>query len=143
MPLKGFYPFSLQRGGNLNPGIEAVCELASMGYRFTLNGEKIKAIYHGPGEPDPSQVRPLLEAVRAHKGEVLRRLAQKLPVPSPDHAMTCFKCGHFSPGQSPNPTQAWGQCHKWGKGRFGCAMACEAVMEGISPQAKEEHLGGC
>jgi hypothetical protein len=42
-------------------GIEAVCKLAHLGYRFTVNGESIKAKYEGPGEPDPAQVAPPAE----------------------------------------------------------------------------------
>ena len=38
-----------------NPGIEAVRKLAHMGYRFTVDGETIKAKYDGPGEPDPTR----------------------------------------------------------------------------------------
>jgi hypothetical protein len=122
----------------MNPGIDAVCELAHLGYRFTLNGEKIKATFHGPGKPNSSQVRPLLESVRAHKAEVLQHLAQKTQA-FPDRAITCFECGHFSPGKSPNPTQAWGQCHKYGKGRFGVAVACRAAMDGVSsPGARSD-----
>lgn len=55
----------------MNPGIEAVRKLAHMGYRFTVNGETIKAKYHGPGEPDSDTVNPLLEAVKANKPEAL------------------------------------------------------------------------
>jgi hypothetical protein len=51
----------------MNPGVEAVRTLASLGYKFTLAGETIKAKYHGPGEPDPGTVRPLLATVREHK----------------------------------------------------------------------------
>ena len=50
--------------------IEAVRTLANMGYRFTVNGESIKGKYEGPGEPDPAQVRPLLELVRQNKDAV-------------------------------------------------------------------------
>ena len=123
----------------MNPGIEAVCELAHLGYRFTLNGGNIKAKYHGPGEPDPSQVRPLLEAVKAHKVEDLRYLTQETQV-TKDRAITCFECGHFSPGKSPNPGQAWGWCHQRGRGRYGCALACAAVMEAIGPQANNSTV---
>ena len=42
----------------MNPGIEATLKLVHMGYRFTVNGEAIKARYEGPGDPVPSQVRP-------------------------------------------------------------------------------------
>lgn len=54
----------------MNPGIEATRRLAHLGYRFTVNGETIKARYEGPGDPDPGQVRPLLDLVRQHKEDV-------------------------------------------------------------------------
>ena len=60
----------------LNLGIEAVRKLVHMGYRFTVSGDTIKAIYRGQGDPDPHQVRPLLEVVKGHKSEVLHYLAQ-------------------------------------------------------------------
>jgi hypothetical protein len=56
---------------NQNPGIEAVRKLARLGYRFTVAGEVIKAKYQGPGKPDPAQVQPLLDKVKAHKPEVV------------------------------------------------------------------------
>jgi hypothetical protein len=64
---------------NQNPGIEAIRALAQMGYRFTLNGETIKAKYHGPGNPDPDTVRPLLAAVKAHKPEAIYFLKSYCP----------------------------------------------------------------
>ena len=63
----------------MSPGIEAVRKLAHLGYRFTVNGETIKAKYHGPGEPDPDTVRPLLETVKAHKPEALYFLKSYCP----------------------------------------------------------------
>lgn len=63
----------------MSPGIEAVRKLAHMGYRFTVNGETIKAKYHGPGEPDPATVRPLLDTVKAHKPEALYFLKSYCP----------------------------------------------------------------
>jgi hypothetical protein len=42
----------------MNPGIDATLRLAHLGYRFTVNGEAIKARYEGPGDPDPAQVPP-------------------------------------------------------------------------------------
>ena len=62
-----------------NPGIEAVRKLAHMGYRFTVNGETIKAKYEGPGKPDPDTVRPLLETVKAHKPEAIYFLKSYCP----------------------------------------------------------------
>ena len=62
-----------------NPGVEAVRTLTSLGYKFTLAGETIKAKYHGPGEPDPGTVRPLLAAVKAHKPEAIYFLKSYCP----------------------------------------------------------------
>ena len=63
----------------MNPGVEAVRTLASLGYKFTLAGETIKAKYHGPGEPDPGTVRPLLAAVKVHKPEAIYFLKSYCP----------------------------------------------------------------
>ena len=57
--------------GNLNPGVEALHNLAQMGYRAWVEEKKVRLRYEGPGNPDPNQVRPLLETVREHKDEVL------------------------------------------------------------------------
>ena len=62
-----------------HPGIEAVRELAHLGYRFTVNNETIKAKYYGPGEPDSAKVRPLLDLVRRHKEAVLYFLRSFCP----------------------------------------------------------------
>jgi hypothetical protein len=59
--------------------IEAVRKLAHMGYRFTVNGETIKAKYEGLGKPDPDMVRPLLETVKAHKPEAIYFLKSYCP----------------------------------------------------------------
>lgn len=100
-----------------NPGAEALRELADMGYRFTVNGETIKARYAGPGKPDPGQVRPLLARVKEHKAEAIGFLA-----------LTCADCPHFSAYPGLNPRQAWGRCLKRGRGRFGCATPCKAAL---------------
>lgn len=54
-----------------SPGIEAARRLAHMGYRFTVNGDTLKAKYHGPGKPDPAQVRPLMDTIKNHKPDVV------------------------------------------------------------------------
>jgi len=111
----------------MNPGIAAVWKLTEIGYRFTVNGETIKAKYTGQRGLDPVQVRPLLALVKEHKKEVLNFLAPKSK--APDRVLTCFECDHFRPATtSPNPAQAWGHCKKRNKGRYGVAMACEAVF---------------
>jgi hypothetical protein len=105
-----------------------VRRLASIGYRFTLTGRTIKAKYGGPGKPDPDQVQPLLALVKKHKEEAISYLAQKPE--AQERILTCYECGHFQPAiNSPNPTQAWGHCRKLDRGRYGVAMACDALME--------------
>ena len=53
--------------------------------------------------------------------------------------MTCYDCGHFHPAvNSPNPSQAWGCCGKRNKGRYGVAMACEALLQVESYPGKGE-----
>ena len=59
--------------------IQAVRKLAHMGYRFTVNRETIKGKYEGQGDPDPGQVRPLLDVVKAHKSEVVDFLNRSCP----------------------------------------------------------------
>lgn len=59
--------------------IEAVRMLAKIGYRFTVNGETIKAKYHGPGKPNPDTVRPLLETVKEHKPAAIYFLKSYCP----------------------------------------------------------------
>ncbi len=109
-----------------NPGIEAARKLANMGYRFTINGQTIKARFEGERNPAPSQVRPLLALVKEHKPEVLAYLSRPIP---PERILTCYECGHFLPAvNSPNPTQAWGHCGKRNKGRYGIRTACEAIL---------------
>ncbi|MBM4289756.1 MAG: hypothetical protein FJ135_16725, partial [Deltaproteobacteria bacterium] len=74
----------------MNPGIEAVRKLALMGYRFTVNGETIKAKFEGPGDPDPAQVRPLLALVKKYKPQVISYLAQRPQ--ATERVLTCYEC---------------------------------------------------
>jgi len=90
----------------MNPGIIAVRTLASLGYKFTLAGETITAKYHGPGEPDPGTVRPLLATVREHKPDVLAYLGKPA---APERILSCADCG-FHEYQGPNPAHGWGHC---------------------------------
>jgi len=122
----------------MNPGIDAVQKLTHLGYRFTVNGEIIKAKYEGPGAPDPAQVRPLLALVKEHKSVVMGFLARKLQ--TSERVLTCYECDHFQPAaDSPNPTQAWGHCGKLNKGRYGVAMACGAVLRGEGSSDYRHH----
>jgi hypothetical protein len=84
---------------NQNPGIEAVRTLANMGYRFEVNGENIKARYEGPGKPDPAQVRPLVDLMKAHKPDVVYFLKSYCPrcggccfVPDSEGESLCLAC---------------------------------------------------
>jgi hypothetical protein len=57
-------------------------KLISMGYKFELVGEKVRYQWQGQGTPNPAHVKPLLEAVKAHKPEVVGFLR-----------CYCLKCG--------------------------------------------------
>lgn len=106
-----------------NPGIEALLTLARIGYKFTLAGVTIKAKYHGPGEPDPGTVKPMLEAVREHKPEVLAYLSKPA---MPERILSCADCG-FHEYQGPNPAQGWGHCTFTGKWCYGLRPACSEM----------------
>ena len=75
----------------MNPGIEAARRLSYLGYRFTVNGDNIKARYEGPGDPDPAQVRPLVALVKKYKVEVIGYLAPK-PKGVPEKILSCSEC---------------------------------------------------
>lgn len=110
-----------------NPVIAAMRKLAHMGYRFTVNGEIIKAKYEAPGKPDPAEVRHLLALVKEYKEEAISYLARKPQ--APERILTCFECDHFRPAaNSPNPAHGWGRCEKRNKGRYGVAMGCEVLV---------------
>lgn len=105
------------------PGIDAVRTLARMGYRFTVDGETIKAKYHGPGEPDPGMVRPLLAMVREHKPDVLAYLSTPAPQ---ERILSCADCG-FHEYQGPNPAHSWGRCTLKKRGCYGLRPACSEI----------------
>jgi hypothetical protein len=50
----------------MKPGA-AIMKLTDIGYHFTLNGDKIRYDWQGPGEPDSSQVAPLFESIKANR----------------------------------------------------------------------------
>jgi hypothetical protein len=98
-----------------DPVIEAVRKLSHLGYRFTVIGETIKAKYHGPGEPDPDTVRPLLETVKVHKPEAIYFLKSYCP-----------RCGGVAscPDYEGNPL----------------CLACDwDELVGLFPGLKEKH----
>jgi hypothetical protein len=121
----------------MNPGIEAIRKLTAMGYRPHLEGESIRLRYEGPGDPDAGLVRPLIALVKEHKAEVMGYLARKPQVP-PERILTCGDCPHFEANYGPNPRQGWGRCLKRGRGRYGCATACEAVF--TQEEVSNAHL---
>jgi len=49
---------------------QVVMKLSRMGYRFELQGEKVRYEWQGNEDPDPSAVSPLLDLVRQHKDDV-------------------------------------------------------------------------
>lgn len=55
----------------MNPWIDVLDKLQSLGYIITLDGEKLKYAYHGKGNPSKDEISPLLEILMANKGEIL------------------------------------------------------------------------
>jgi hypothetical protein len=51
--------------------------LESIGYQATLEGDEIRLRYQREDVPDPTLVRPLLEAVKSHKSEAVGFLRAK------------------------------------------------------------------
>ena len=50
--------------------IDAVKELADLGYRLEVVKDKLRYRFVGRGTPDPERVFPLLEVVKNHKAKV-------------------------------------------------------------------------
>ena len=55
--------------------IDAVLELETLGYRFTLNGDSIKFTHQGI-RPDPAIVRPLLRTIKENRVDALEWLRE-------------------------------------------------------------------
>ncbi len=66
-----------------------------------------------------------------HRGEVdldaTPNTAPQTPAPG-ERVLACADCPQFQANSGPNPSQGWGRCLKRNKGRYGCAMACEAAL---------------
>jgi hypothetical protein len=105
--------------------IEAVRKLTDLGYRFELAGDRLRYRYDGPGKPDPNTVKPLLEAVKAHKPDVLAYLSKPA---MPERILTCADCG-FHQYSGPNPAHGWGLCTFNGKWCYGLRRACDECKE--------------
>lgn len=80
-------------------GLAAVQKLTAMGYRFQIDGNALRYEWQGPGKPDPDHVRPLLETIKEHKGEVLTFLRCHCPrcggvafCPDLDGKERCLAC---------------------------------------------------
>ena len=104
--------------------IEAVNKLSSLGYRFELAGDRLRYQYHGPGDPNPDTVRPLLETVKAHKPDVIAYLSKSA---QPERILTCFECPRHE-HDTVNPPEGWGRCTFKDKGCYGLRPACPEIQ---------------
>jgi hypothetical protein len=115
--------------------IEALRKLSRLGYRFELAGDRLRYHYHGPGKPDPDMVKPLLEAVKEHKPDVMAYLSKPAPT---ERILTCADC-NFHEYQGPNPAHGWGCCTFKEKGCYGLRPACEDVLLEMHPDVERKH----
>ena len=51
--------------------IDVLDRLRDIGYKVTASGDRLRCRWQGPGKPDPSVVRPLLDELRERKAEAL------------------------------------------------------------------------
>lgn len=51
--------------------LDAIDKLRSLGYSFTLKGERLIYTYQGKGNPSYDEITPLLEVLKAHKADIL------------------------------------------------------------------------
>jgi hypothetical protein len=109
----------------MSPGIEAVSKLSRLGFAFEVNGDRVRYRYQGPDIPDPAQVRPLLETVKAHKSDVLAYLSKPA---MPERILTCADCS-FHEYTGPNPAHGWGLCTYKDKGCYGLRRACSEYKD--------------
>ena len=109
----------------MNAGIQAIHKLAQLGYRAWVEGENIRLRYEGDGDPNPSQVAPLLALVKAHKDEVRRFMAVERPSPR-EHILTCFDCPMHEHDPI-NPPEGWGRCTLKNRGCYGLRAACSEI----------------
>lgn len=108
--------------------------LEAAGYRMTVNGDRIRLTFESAGEPEVEQVTPLLNALVAHKQEMLDFLRiqqdptwtvhveEGMPNGSeiwvedllPDHAenvASCYCCGQRQWWYKELGEQVCGVCH--------------------------------
>jgi hypothetical protein len=104
--------------------IEAMGKLSKLGFAFEVDGNRVRYRYQGPDNPDPAQVRPLLEVVKAHKPEVLAYL-NKLAYR--ECILTCFECP-LHEHDTVNPSQGWGRCTVKNRGCYGLRPACSEIQ---------------
>ena len=73
------------------PGVQAIHELAVMGYLPIVEDQDIRLHYEGTGKPDADKVTSLIKVIKAHK-EMVRQFLR----------IYCPRCGGvvFFPDQS-------------------------------------------
>ena len=56
----------------MNPWLDAIDKLRSLGYSIALDRGKLNYIYQGKGCPPQDEITSLLEVLKAHKAEILK-----------------------------------------------------------------------
>lgn len=55
----------------MTPWMDAIDKLRSFGYAVTLEEGKLRYAYQGKTNPSKDEITPLLDVLKAHKGEIL------------------------------------------------------------------------
>jgi hypothetical protein len=105
----------------------AVMEMARLGFRFRIEGEAVKVRWEGQDKPDPTQVAPLLEVLKANKEQVRNYLARTKVSSPPERVLTCFECPRHEHDPI-NPPEGWGRCTFKGKWCYGLRPACSEIQ---------------
>ena len=57
--------------------MEAIETLKTLGYEVTIEGNNLRLVYKGTGEPPKDKILPLLDELRANKENAINYLKQK------------------------------------------------------------------
>ena len=113
--------------------ISTLTRLRTLGYTLSLDGDSIKCQWQGEGQPDAREARPLLEALKTRKAEVLEILRAEAVLSLPPSAFPAWaSCEAARLVEIPNPAERAAGLEAFEK-------VC-ATFDSLPGQAKQEAL---